>query len=97
MRRLLLLVLALPGCASVSGTPAADAYTWKKSEEVRETVIAKVESPLAPEFCAAMLGRPAVGCAVRLDGMGRCVIVIRPNDAVVAAHEAGGHCMGYDH
>ena len=97
MRRLLLVVLALPGCAAGPGTLPATDYAWKKSEEVRETVIAKIESPLAPEFCAAMLGRPAVGCAVRLDGMGRCVIVIRPNDAVVAAHEAGGHCMGYDH
>lgn len=99
MRRLLLLVLvlALPGCATAPGTPPADAYAWKKSEEVRETVVTKVESPLAPQFCAAILGRQAAGCAVRLWGMGRCVIVIRPNDAIVAAHEAGGHCMGYDH
>lgn len=92
MRLAILLLLA--GCA---GAPA-DSYTWSKSEEVTEVIVRKLETPLAMEFCSGLLGKPfQVGCAVWTEPRKRCVIVIRPGDAVAAAHEVGGHCVGFDH
>lgn len=96
MRRALWLAVSLAllgGCT----TPTASSYTWTKNEDIRTSSVEKIESPLASAFCTALLGSPKVGCAVRLIGQGRCVIVILPNDGTAAAHEAGGHCMGYDH
>jgi len=86
-------LLLLSGCASAP----ADSYQWHKGEDVKQSTVVKLETPLAVDFCSALLGSLKVGCAVRLIGQGRCVIIIRPNDGTAAAHEAGGHCMGYDH
>lgn len=83
----------LSGCAA----GPADSYQWTKAEDVRQSIVTKIETPLATTFCSELLGSPKLGCAVRLIGQGRCVIVIRPGDGTAAAHEAGGHCMGYDH
>lgn len=86
-------LLLLAGCS----VPVADSYHWSRAEEVQRTVVTKIETPLAVNFCSALLGGIKAACAVRLTGAGRCVIVIRPGDGTAAAHEAGGHCMGYDH
>lgn len=87
---LLLSVLPLSGCAAP--------YEWVKNSDVGESHVHKIESPLASEFCSALLGGNKAGCAVWTDAKRtRCVIVIAPGSGEAAAHEAGGHCMGYDH
>lgn len=80
-----LLALILAGCVT---------YEWHKQAEVKSTTIHKVESPLAPEFCTAFLGTPAVACAVWIPN--RCVIVVRPNTHEDVAHEST-HCLGWNH
>lgn len=92
MTRLAALLL-VSGCS----IPVADSYQWAKAEDVKRTTVVKIETPLAVEFCSALVGGLKAACAVRLVGQGKCVIIIRPGDGAAAAHEAGGHCMGYDH
>lgn len=90
MKHIFLLVF-LAGCAQ---------YDWAKSEHIAQVQVHKIETPLAVEFCSALLGGLRNGCAVRMrhaeTGQVECVVVILPNDGEIAAHE-GGHCMGYDH
>lgn len=91
----------LAGCAPTSmgprEIPPARAYKWIKVEDVRQSTITKIETDMAGDFCSALFSTASTACAVRLEGMGRCIIVIEPNAGAQAAHEAGGHCMGYDH
>ena len=77
----------LTGCAS---------YQWQKAEDVDRTIMSKIETPLAIQFCSGLLGSQKRGCAVRLVNLGRCVVVILPGDGEAAAHETG-HCLGYRH
>ena len=87
----LLALALLAGC---------ETYAWEKIEQIGRVEVVKIETPLAAEFCSALLGSPKIACAVRLrngdTGRMQCVVVIAPSDADAAAHE-GGHCMGYDH
>lgn len=96
MRALLVIVIALlAGCA---GNPQ---YQWRKSVDITTATVSKIETDLAPEFCSRLLGGDKRACAIRMtnteNGITNCVIVIPKNDGDAAAHEAGGHCMGYDH
>lgn len=99
--RAALLSVVLIGCAHPAALdpttiPPARAYKWVKTEDVRQSLVTKIETDLAGDFCTAAVGRAATACAMRFAG-GRCVIVIEPGAGAQAAHEAGGHCMGYDH
>lgn len=91
-----MLLLLLAGCASQEVAPSS-AFAWTRSERPTVITVAAVESPLAPAFCSAMLGRPSVACAIRMTNASRCVIVTRPDDGKAHEHEAGRHCMGWDH
>lgn len=88
---LLFVVLCMAGCA----TPA-----WYQAQQVTRTVITKLETPLAMEFCSALLSGAKRGCAVRMVNsethLSTCVVVVGPGDGDAVAHE-GGHCLGYDH
>lgn len=90
MKRLLLGVVLLSyGCATE--------YVPVKNAEVRQTKVTKIETPLAAEFCAALLETPtAQACAVWTSFRRTCVIVMPPADGRMAMHE-GAHCLGYDH
>ena len=77
------------------------AEQWVKSENVERVLVTKIETDFAAQFCSALVGRPLRGCAVRMrdtnTGEMNCVVVVAPNDSTAIVHEAGGHCMGYDH
>jgi hypothetical protein len=78
----------LSGCAST--------VDWYKAEDVRAIEIVAIETPLAVQFCSALLGGIKRACAVRFSNMNRCPVIYLPGDGEAAAHE-GGHCLGYDH
>jgi len=92
MLRAVALVLLLSGCAT---------YEWRENQRVDTAVVHKIETAFASEFCTKLLGAPKRACAIRLTNTGNstttCVIVMLSKDGEAAAHEAGGHCMGYDH
>lgn len=90
-------VLAVVLMAALSGC-----YVWRKGEDVERVRVIKIETELAGRFCSDLTGEPArSACFVRMrntsTGEHRCVIVVPPNDLGAVMHEAGGHCMGYDH
>ena len=87
------LALQIAGCAG--------AHDWTKAAEVKAVRVVKIESPAALELCSAIADRPLRACSLRLrdtaTGEWRCIVVMMPGDGQAAAHEAGGHCLGYDH
>ena len=86
--------LAVLACALTACTP----YAWHKEREVTAFSGTLIESPLAREFCSALMRSEKRGCAVTFtqDGKARCVLVVMPGDAEAVGHEST-HCMGYSH
>lgn len=83
------LVLLLQGCAG--------SYQWYKADDIDVVAVKKIETPFAAEFCSFVFGPGKRGCGIPFPALKKCVILIRPGDGEAAAHEAGGHCMGYAH
>jgi len=82
-----LLAFLLAGCAS---------YEWYKERDVISPKSITIVTTLASEFCSAFLDQQAAACAVWLNKVERCIIVVPPNSPSLLAHEEK-HCAGYNH
>jgi hypothetical protein len=98
VNRRLFLLLPLSGCSTLEPWngrtdyhPVAS-FKWKKTREVEEVTILKVESEDAGKYCSQYT--PAMACAVEYGP--KWQLFVPPNDPMILAHECL-HALGYDH
>lgn len=82
-------------CILLASCVVLQEVTWTKERSPAQN-ITTIVTPLAAEFCSALLGPNKVGCAVWMNNLSRCVIIVPPDSPAILEHEEK-HCAGYNH
>jgi hypothetical protein len=98
MNRRLFLLLPLAGCSTIDPWrtdyhPVAS-FKWKKTREVEEVTLIKIESEGAGQYCSELHKTPALACASEYGP--KWQLFVPPDDPMILAHECL-HALGYDH
>jgi hypothetical protein len=98
LKRRLFLLLPLSGCSTIepwrTDYHPVSSFKWKKTREVEEVTLIKIESEGVGKYCSELHKTPALACASEYGP--KWQLFVPPDDPMILAHEAL-HALGYDH